>query len=243
MKQAILCSPRLPTEIVAALSEHTDAPCLTIPPCNTLPEPTCDHPDMLFFNLTETAETVTEAEYYAVNPRFFGQFASPRLLLEERTLQSQYPFDILFDALSIGGTLYCRRLFTSSVISSRFERISDVRQGYAACSTLCLSDKAAITADPSISRALTADGIRVLKITPGGIRLPGYDSGFIGGASAVLGDTVFFFGSISDHPESQKIRDFCVSEGFTVTDFPDLPLTDYGSIRTLTFERLDHITP
>lgn len=235
MSKAILCAPSLPTEIKAELSALTGLPCVPIPPCEALPEPTRCHPDMLFFNLPKTSETVTSLKYYAANHGFFQAFQCPKLIFDDAPLSHEYPDDILFDALSMGDALYCKASHTSKELKSRFRQIIPLRQGYAACSTLKLSDRAAITADPNIVAALTENGIRVLKISAGNIALPGYSCGFIGGASAVICNKVIFFGSLREHPSYTDISEFCRAEGVTVTDFPSLELTDHGSIRTLSY--------
>ena len=235
MSKVMLCAPSLPREITDELSARAEIPCVRIPPCRRLPTPTMYHPDMLFFNLPETDEAVTSAAYYAANSEFFGRFTSPRLIYESAELSSDYPHDILFDALSIGGTLYCKPAYTSEKIKCRFGKTVSIRQGYAACSTLKLSEYAAITADSGIAAALTRNGIRVLKISEGGIALPGYSYGFIGGASTVIGKSVFFFGGLKHLPNCREIAAFCRAEGFSVTDFPDIELTDHGGIRTLTY--------
>ena len=78
---------------------------------------------------------------------------------------------------------------------------------------------------------MKADGIEVLTVSPSGIALPGYGCGFIGGASAVINSTAVFFGSLKNHPDAERIAEFCRCFDITVLDFEHLPLTDYGSIR------------
>jgi hypothetical protein len=70
----------------------------------------------------------------------------------------------------------------------------------------------------------------VLMITPGHILLPGYDTGFIGGASGRIGDTVIFNGDLSAHPDSDRIIRFIEDRGLKVRWFPEWPLKDIGSI-------------
>ena len=80
---------------------------------------------------------------------------------------------------------------------------------------------------------MTADGAEVLTVDTGGIALPGYGCGFIGGASAVINGTAIFFGSLSDHPDGARIAEFCRDHAVNPVDFPHMPLTDYGSVRYL----------
>ena len=233
MDTVILCSHLLPEEIRVVIESKSGMKCVSIPACNTLPTPVNHHPDMLFFNPPNKEITVLSSGYNAVNPHFFENFATANIELDTVPLQPQYPFDIAFDALSVGDTLYCLEAHTAESVKKHFSKIVNVRQGYAACSTLVLNEKTAITADGSISKALKQNGVTVLDIAPKGIALPGYDSGFIGGASAVVGDTVIFFGNLSDHPNRSEIITFCKENGFETLDFPPLPLTDYGSVRKI----------
>lgn len=73
--------------------------------------------------------------------------------------------------------------------------------------------------------------IKVLKIAPGYVHLPGFPNGFIGGASGRVGDTIVFNGDISKHPDYDKINDFIKDAGLGIKYF-DYPLTDIGSIIT-----------
>nr|WP_283123981.1 hypothetical protein [Angelakisella massiliensis] len=60
------------------------------------------------------------------------------------------------------------------------------RQGYARCSVCLVSSNSAITSDPTLYGLLTAAGLDVLKLPPGDILLPGYDTGFIGGCCGLI---------------------------------------------------------
>jgi hypothetical protein len=74
-----------------------------------------------------------------------------------------------------------------------------------------VSENAVITADKNIARTAEAAGADALLIStaPEKIRLDGYDYGFIGGASGMLEDTVYFTGDISSHPDAERIAEFC----------------------------------
>jgi hypothetical protein len=105
-----------------------------------------------------------------------------------------------------------------------------IKQGYAKCSTLILGNKAIISADASI--ILMADKLNIsrLKITNGinEIKLDGYDYGFIGGASAVYENKVFFFGNLSLHSQGKEISDFCKKNGFLPISIGTKKLCDVG---------------
>ena len=231
MKKYALCSPLLPREIREEIERAGRTQCMEIPVCDTLPTPVNHHPDMLFFNPPNTAKTVLSKRYHAVNPHFFENFGTKNLILDDTALEAEYPRDIAFDAIGMGDTLYCLEAYTSGAVKSQFQRTVNVKQGYAACSTLILNETTAITADKSIAKALIKDGITVHTVSPEGIALPGYGCGFIGGASAVINGTAIFFGSLKSHPDGERIAEICHAVGIKPVDFPHLPLTDYGSVR------------
>ena len=87
-----------------------------------------------------------------------------------------------------------------------------VRQGYSACAAAACADGAMITSDRGIASAASRAGIPCLIIRKGHISLPGYgdgDGGFIGGASGLYGDSLFFSGDPLTHPDGAVIYDFC----------------------------------
>ena len=105
-----------------------------------------------------------------------------------------------------------------------------VPQGYAKCSIVCVDETSIITYDAGITKACLAAGLKVLQIAPGHVRLPGYPTGFLGGASGRVGREILFNGDLSVHPDFAAIRDFIESRGLSCVHFPDSPLTDVGSI-------------
>jgi hypothetical protein len=80
------------------------------------------------------------------------------------------------------------------------------------------------------ARALAAAGIRVLKIREGGISLPPYAHGFIGGASGCFGGTVYFYGDLHTHPDGAAMEDFIGAAGFFAKSLSKEPLIDLGGM-------------
>ena len=111
----------------------------------------------------------------------------------------------------------------------------DVKQGYARCSSAAVDGRSVITADPGIAAALEKLGdVDVLTVTPGHVLLPGFDHGFIGGASGRVGDELVFSGDLSAHPDFAAIGRFAEERGVRIRYFPEFPLTDIGSIIEIT---------
>ena len=103
------------------------------------------------------------------------------------------------------------------------------RQGYSRCSVCVVNDNAIITADEGICRSAKAHGVDVLKIRPGYIDLPGFDYGFIGGASFKLSDTkLAFTGGLDKHPDAERIIEFAILHNIDMVYITDKPAFDIG---------------
>lgn len=103
------------------------------------------------------------------------------------------------------------------------------RQGYSRCSVCVVNDNAIITADEGICRSAKAHGVDVLKIRPGYIDLPGFDYGFIGGASFKLSDTkLAFTGGLDKHPDAERIIEFASLHNIDMVYITDKPAFDIG---------------
>ena len=108
-----------------------------------------------------------------------------------------------------------------------------VRQGYCACAAAACADGALITSDRGIASAASRAGIPCLTIRPGHISLPGYGDGyggFIGGASGLCGNRLFFSGDPHTHPDGEAIYDFCRKHGTKPVPLTGGKLFDGGGI-------------
>lgn len=172
--------------------------------------PVCCHADMFICRLAE------------------GAIVSAR----EGELTPGYPQETAFNALVMGRKLFCRTGSASPRLLATAEalgmEIISVKQGYAACSVCKVNDRAAITADSGMAAALEGEGIDALRIRPGHILLPGYDTGFIGGASTLLDGRLIFFGNAAAHPDWPQIERFLATHGAEYKLFGGIPLTDLG---------------
>lgn len=109
------------------------------------------------------------------------------------------------------------------------------RQGYSRCSVCVVNDNAIITADEGICRSAKAHEIDVLKIRPGYIDLPGFDYGFIGGASFKLSDTkLAFTGGLDKHPDAERIIEFASLHNIDIVYITDKPAFDIGGAIPIT---------
>ncbi len=201
-------------------------------PCPSLPEPTNGHPDLAIFPLLGGYALCAPEVYPAYQPVLapFGITLVPGTA----SLSCDYPGDIAYNVLKADGCAFARWDSTDPQIAALLDECGivrhDVRQGYARCSTV-LFDGFMITADPSIKEAGERAGFKVLSVSPGHVELPGYEYGFLGGASGILdGNTIVFFGDLDFHPDGSAIRQFIKTNGFSVKEMPGKPLRDIGTL-------------
>ncbi|MBE6639056.1 MAG: hypothetical protein E7616_06345 [Ruminococcaceae bacterium] len=199
---------RTPKELLLAIAALGVKP-IMLPLYRLLPKPVSAHPDMLLYDLG--GKLLVYQDYYTENEKLF---VGMPVVVTNYSAENRYPGDIGMDALSVGKFLFCLPQYTCpEILAGR--TVVPVKQGYAACSALKVSEDAIVTSDSSIALAAEKKGIAVLRIRPGFIELPGYDYGFIGGTAFCLGDTLYFAGDLSMHPDGDAIADFCKNRGVT----------------------------
>lgn len=198
---------------------------IAVPPFEALSKPVMSHPDMLMYYVNN--KLILSEDYYNAQKDFFDSL-DVLICTDGVKMKDEYPFDIAFDALGAGRLLYGKDGFVSTVLKNEFEGFVPVNQGYTRCSVLYHGSGCAVTSDQGITKALIKNGIKVLRISEGGISLKGYNCGFIGGASGVCEDTVYFFGNIMTHPDGERITSFFNENKIKAVSLSDEPLSDYG---------------
>lgn len=194
------------------------------------PIPEQKHADMQILPINNDIFLINECTVLA------EKLPKERLLFCNKKAGNKYPEDILLNFLYLNNTLYGK---LSAIDKNLLDyckenniKTVNINQGYARCSTLVLNEKALITSDLSIEKALKKDGVEVLLISSGNIILDGYDYGFIGGASGKIDEnTVVFLGSVTNHPDYRRIENFCENHNISIKIIcKDMPLTDIGGI-------------
>lgn len=217
-------------EICAAFGRNR-----TILPSVRHPElcaPVCFHPDMMLCPMGKGV-VVCAPEVFETYQKILSPFGI-NLVQGEKELKGSYPQDIAYNVLDTKKAIFSLAEKTEPTLLRLAEEQhkSSVRvaQGYARCSALAFGE-AVISADPSILKAADVHGLTVLSVQPGHVLLPGYDYGFIGGASGVLENgQIAFFGDLSHHPDGEAIRRFVKVQGFSAMEISGRPLTDVGTI-------------
>jgi len=148
-------------------------------------------------------------------------------------LSNRYPLSVCFNAKVCNNLLIHNLLMTDPHIL-RYANEHNIKtihtnQGYSGCSILLLDETTGITSDHGVFETLSDSSMEILLIQEGFIELEGFSSGFIGGATFVCGNTVYFNGDLSTHPDEKIILDFLKRKGYQAVTVPKKPLKDIGS--------------
>jgi hypothetical protein len=230
----VITDRRIDNSSLSALENYGFEPIL-LPPADYLAKAVSAHTDMLVF--IGFGRLFCHEKYYAKNASVIDRISSLAaldLVLSDEPTGEKYPSDVLFNACVVGNRLICNENTVSKLIlelarENGYEIIS-VPQGYTKCSVAVVSDNAIITADKAIAVACKSAELGVLEISEGHISLPPYEFGFIGGASGVCDDKVYFCGSIDLHPEGEQIKDFCKKHKKNAVSLSGGELQDVGSL-------------
>ena len=199
-------------EILLRYLEEKDIRLTFVGPIPFVDIPINTHPDILYCKLKD-------------DEVFIG---------DENLLSSKYPGDTRYNACSTGKYFIHNLKYTDEKLLKRAKELGlklvDVKQGYSKCSIVVIDENSVITYDEGISKALINEGLNVLLISPGHVKLEGYATGFIGGASGKIGDEIIFNGNLRFHPDFDRIETFINIRGLKLKYFTEYELTDIGSI-------------
>ena len=205
---------------------------IRLPKMPSLSTPIASHTDILSFKLGD--KIFFSRKYYENFKDTLSDIPSENIIITNESQGEDYPLDAIFNGLLLGDKLFCKKDTFSKEILAHTESLGiktvSVKQGYPACTTLKISENAVISADRGMAKALSDEGISVLEIENGGISLPPYEYGFIGGAASLFEDKIYFFGDISRHPDADRILKFIRKNGKTPISLSDEPLVDLGGM-------------
>lgn len=214
-------------KLLAALTRHAQA--VQIPILQAVAAPIKGHFDIQCF-VFEDNTLISCPQSFPFFKRMLPQYT---VLCGQYNPSAPYPNDIAYNAALVGTRLFCNVKNTDPIIlqqaQQRSIKIINVRQGYAKCSTIPVSQNALITSDPSIAQVAIHEGLDVLKVENEDILLPGYPVGFLGGCCCVHKDALYFCGDVTALKEYSRISSFAAKYDKSVISIPDIPLTDLGS--------------
>lgn len=215
--------------IADALSER-GIEVLTLPENPFVDERLASHADLCLLHLGGARFVLSE---YLGDSAFADRLLAhnAELSFSPNPLSPQYPYDAALCALVLGNAIFHNSAHTAIVSND----LVHIRQGYAKCVVCPVDSSAAITSDPGLAAAMEKRGADVLRIAPGHILLPGFDTGFIGGSSFKLSrDTLAFTGRLDEHPDRDEIERFLDSRGVRPLYLTERPIFDIGSAVLLT---------
>ena len=229
-RKMIYCihSSRLPEAARECLLSLGFSP-IALPPSSEVSEAISHHVDLSLF-LSDGIGFVTREGYERVHP------LCPSLSLSviEEELVPRYPEEARLNVLTVGKNAFYLKGNAPGVLLAHLKEkgyaLHTVKQGYPACTVLALDSRHAISADRGMLRALKECGIEVLPICDGGVMLPPFPYGFLGGAAGVFRDTVYFIGDVRTHPDGRRIVDFIEGCGMRALSLCDGPLLDLGGL-------------
>jgi len=158
-----------------------------------------------------------------------------QVICGEAEIGGTYGDDCAYNILMMGKYAFHNTKFTPPKAKKLFESLGieliHVNQGYTKCAVAPVEENAAITADPSIKKAMDALGIDCLLIDWQGVSLPGFSYGFFGGCGGRISEKEFFVcGSLKNHPSKDKICGFLEKYNYVLKESGENDLKDVGSI-------------
>lgn len=152
-------------------------------------------------------------------------------------IRGRYPDNVALNAAVVGSYVICRTDALDPAVraycGAHGYQLIHVRQGYAKCSCAAVGERAIITADKGIYNSVSEiSEIDARLIGEGSVLLTGAEYGFIGGASGYDPDrhTLYFCGSVEQHPDSGRIMSFCEDHDVRIVSLTDEMLIDIGGI-------------
>lgn len=208
---------------------------ISLPKSKDMTEAISSHPDSLLFKYESTViSTADYCEEALPALSALREACDVTLRFTSDTLGKGFPDDAKMNALVMGKKVFCNAKTVSRAIidlaTDEGLEIIHVNQAYPRCATLALGDDFAITADKGLATALKDNGIEVMLISEDGISLPPYKYGFIGGASGVFSDKVYFFGDYHTHPDGEIIEAAILGRGYTPISLSGSGLVDLGGM-------------
>ncbi|AKN32548.1 hypothetical protein Ccar_17455 [Clostridium carboxidivorans P7] len=204
---------------------------LICPPSNLLYEAVCGHPDILLHIISEDTIMV----HKDMNKEFVDKLISInfKVVFSQNNLQEKYPYDIFLNSVNMPNLFVHNIKYTDPnlMLYIKDKKTINVKQGYTKCSTAIVNDKAIITSDKSIAKALINENIDVLLLPPGDILLPGLNYGFIGGCCGLLNKhSMAFYGNLENYLYGDEVIKFLEKYDINPIYLSSGKLIDRGSI-------------
>ena len=189
--------------------KQLDCKILTCPPSKLLYDAICGHPDVLL-HIIDTKNIIVHKD---MNIEFVNLLKNLDfdISFSKNSLNSLYPYDIILNGVNLPHLFMHNIKYTDPELLKKInnKKFLNVKQGYTKCSTAIVSEKAIITSDKSIAKALSKENIDVLLLPPGDILLPGLNYGFIGGCCGLIDNRLLaFYGDLNYYAFGKEVFEF-----------------------------------
>ena len=220
-----------------AFERATGIKALPLKPYSRLDTPVCAHADMLLCVIDN--RLFCYSDYYFENKAIFDEAEKIgyKIIKCAPPVSRKYPHDIGLNVVVMGKKIFGNVKYMCKEIAdyckeSGYELIN-VRQGYAACSTLVLNEKNVVTGDISIKNSMEKEGISVLLTDDKNIVLTGYDHGFIGGSTGVLDGKILVLGEAEKLDDFAKINALADTLEMEIFSILSGDVVDFGGIKVI----------
>ncbi|NLM34033.1 MAG: hypothetical protein GX206_01185 [Clostridiales bacterium] len=208
---------------------------LLCPKCDNLYDAISCHPDIQVFVLNQNNIIVHNQINKDLLEKLHG--LGKKIHFSKKILSNKYPHDIILNCFILGDLFIHNIKYTDekiiNLLPDNIKKIN-VKQGYSKCSTAIVNDKAVITTDPSIAKALSYEKVDVLYLPPGDIILEGMNYGFIGGTCGLLNkNNIAFYGNLDKYMYGNEVKSFLKKYKINWHCLADSRLVDRGSILML----------
>lgn len=197
-----------------------------------LPKEIDDHPDMTVLPLDKESFLVEKNHYHYYSEKLlkFGK----KIIATEESVKDNYPYDIRLNIAQTENYFFGKEDYIDAKAWEYLERngkeFYPVNQGYANCSSMIVKNTM-ITQDKSIYKAAVKKNLEAYLLPQGGIALPGYSTGFIGGTYGMINDTVMvFYGDLDRFEHHKTLRSILEKKSIELLYPKGIDFFDRGSM-------------
>lgn len=201
--------------------------------CREVEESISYHPDIVIHPIDHNTLVISPSvfDYYDKKLKGLGI----KIIKGNTYLGRNYPSDIAYNVGRVGNIALHKILHTDKIVKNHLKseniKLVNIKQGYSKCAIAIVDFNSAITSDKTIYNCLLGLGFDALLISAGHIILKGQKYGFIGGATGNFDrDTMLFSGSLDEHPDKNKIKNFIKQKGIEIIYLSKEKLIDIGTI-------------
>lgn len=185
------------------------------------------HPDILIRKLDKETIAVDSQ-----NIEYYSNIFKNKKIIPIENIESPYPNHVKLNFAVYRDFFIHNLKFTDKEILNFYKnrgfKLIDVKQGYTKCN-LAVGKRCLITSDVGIYEKLKNIS-NILLIEHKQIELRNFEYGFIGGATGLVGDRLFFTGVLEGHSSKDKIIKFLEANNENFEFLTESNIIDIGSI-------------